>query len=237
MFFNFDINGTVIGFDSTNKGGNSYAVCESICRSMKGFVVNGKFLEFIEGTMTYYEYLKQFYPKDYRTRVGKLLDRCPHKVDLYDYLLPIFDQYFFPSFLRVIEKLKPEDKIIFRTFGHDGPEVISRLNEKYGLKFISLTSKWVNDQPKFFDSVGNEIDFLTIVEEKEHILIKDDYRYWNDHRRLAQCGKFIFPIPNQKQICFDDNDCMFTPDPQVQICRINTISAAIDQNYYVNLIK
>jgi predicted transcriptional regulator len=243
--FHFDINGTIIGVDATDNHSIEEAVLESVCRSIP---YNGD---------TYYNHLKKSFT-DYKKHVKNVLSVYPEHFETCKKLCIVYHKYFFPSFLKVIENLKEHDKIFLRTFGQDGQDVIDKLRKLYNLEFCVYHCKYNYGEAKFYyESNGISTDPRIIYSVSntcnKHVLIIDDYQYWNNNNREAKYGKFIPYITDmphtktadtdlnvsiQKQIAFDDNDCMWTDNSdKVKIHKIVTIDAALDEYYYLNFIN
>jgi hypothetical protein len=223
----FDINGTIIGIDSTDNHSVESAVCESLCRSIRF------------NTGTYYNHLKSNY-YDYKERVNNVLSCYPEYVETVKKLCVVYQGYFFPSFIKVIQNLKSTDKLILRTFGKDGSDVISKLSKLYDMKFETFHCQYSNGKPQFYyEGKGSSITLKQIHQNvKDHVLIVDDYKNWDRNNRKAESGKFIEHIDDVEQISFDDNDCMFTNNTNnVKIYKIVTVDAALNDQYYLNLIN
>jgi hypothetical protein len=232
----FDINGTIIGTDSTDSHSIESAVCESLCRSIRF------------NNDTYYNHLKSNY-YDYKKRVNNVLSCYPEYIETVKKLCVIYQGYFFPSFIKVIQSLKPTDKVMLRTFGQDGSDVISKLDKLYTMKFETFHCRYSNDKPEFYyEGEGLPVTLKQIYQNvKDHVLIIDDYGNWDRNNRKAESGKFIEHIDDVEQIAFDDNNCMFTDitnntdntddSNNIKIYKIVTVDAALDDQYYLNLIN
>jgi hypothetical protein len=186
--FHFDINGTIIGTDSTDKATLDEAVCECICRNTC-----------YTGYESYYAYLKETFPASYKDKCYQLEGQD----ELRSQLKSVFQKGLFDSFLAVL-KLYPDDEFVLRTFGHDGPMVLNCLSSEDRQKSITL--------------------------------VQDDYVRWNNNQRSPKCGKIIVGEDSVEQYGFDDNNCMHAIGDNVKIFRVNTVSAALNSNYYLDLI-
>jgi translation initiation factor IF-1 len=192
--FHFDINGTIIGTDSTDKASLDEAVCECICR-------NTPYTDYD----SYYSYLKETFPTSYKEKCYQTSCDTEEKQQLHAQLKHAFERGLFDSFLKVLE-LYPNNEFVLRTFGHDGPKVLSQLSEE---------------------------------DRKRVTLVQDDYVKWNTNSRDPKFGKIIVGEEGVQQYGFDDNTCMYAVNNNnnVKIFKVNTVSAALDNNYYVDLIN
>jgi len=48
------------------------------------------------------------------------------------------------------------------------------------------------------------------------VIVQEDYKYWNDRKRIAPCGKYVRGSDRLIQICFDDLDCWSTDSTNSQ---------------------
>lgn len=225
--FHFDINGTIIGIDSTDKDASiEDAALEAICRATSTLP-----------NQSFYEELKAK-GGDYKSRMNTVFDKYPERRLAYEKLVVAYRaNILFPSFQAVVKSLGPNDRIILRTFGLDGPRVVELLDQQFGLKFQKLSWNSKEDSPSgkaFPQLVGSS-----------HILIQDNYNHWNTNGRQANAGKMIPRSEGVIQIGFDDNPCMYAENPTSEeherqspiiIHRVVTERAALDENYYLNLI-
>jgi len=239
--FHFDINGTIIGTDSTDNAHLHQAVAEIIARSIKD-----------KEEYSYYDKIKKQHPKDYKTICYNVvsdfdkydphdfIDNLPNNIITFTQLATklekIFSDGIFPSFKKFLNS-NPNHAIVFRTFGFDGPEVIKQLPN---LSFTHLYTKWDENKCLFLELNNDEIDItkkIFSLSPTQGLCIRDDHRKWNKHNRAAEYGKLIVSDSRLKQYGVDDNPCMYSNDTDVKIFRINTVLAALDEDYYINLFN
>lgn len=218
--YHFDINGTILGTDSTDNASIEDMTCESIARSINlvGEIVHGD-------QQTYYSFVKNNY-KDYKRQVYNLLDTFPQLADKHEKLLEVFKVGLFPSFLKLVDtEFKDNNSLlVLRTFGKDRGFVVTLLESK-GLKFVSYESD------ELCPNIYNKCH-----EEGIHIMVTDDYKKWNNGGRSVEFGKEVRSYDGFEQYAFDDNLCMFCGDG-VKFYHVNTLEAALDENYYINLLR
>jgi len=212
-----DINGTMIGTDSTDTHSLSDAVIEYMARNIikSGKNIYDKFKE--EG-------------KDYKKKsadyVNSLTD--PMYITMKEQLTKEFSKGIFQSVIKLLSDTK-DYQLILRTFGLDGQDVINQLQTYFpSMTFIHLKSVWIDDV-NYFQCNGQTISTDNLT---GHLIIQDDYNYWNEHERKATCGKLLFG--EGKIYGFDDNDCMHGDG---KIFKVNTIDCALKPNYFMDLIS
>jgi len=227
--FHFDVNRTIIGTDSTDDISLLSTVKQCICCSID---VDGNFLTHKSGKDNYYQHLKDN-NKNYKELCESVLDTFPQYQPLVPQLIDVFSQGLFPSFRQVLT-MYPEDKIVLRTFGHDGPEVIKDLQP---MKFVSFQAVWTGNEVSFRSSDGNLYEMEEVLTMDSHILIVDNYKHWNKNGRSKEVGKIIKSLPGVIQIGFDDNDCMSTVGDNVYFFQVNTILAAINSSLFTDIIR
>nr|QYA18791.1 hypothetical protein KOM_12_523 [Clandestinovirus] len=228
--YHFDINGTIIGTDSTNIGETIHdAALEGLARSMTWLLNGDSALPHHE---TYYEHIKKYDTEGYKNRIANLLGNHPHLKPKYDLLCDAYKKGLFESFLHFLETTivgKPDQVVIFRTFGHDGNQVLQLL--KCDNRFEHLNTIILEDLT----------NIPSILNAKQHqlILYQDDYETWNNANRNPLFGKVIKSIDGWNQCGFDDNRCMVAEGniETVRIFKVNTFEAAIDKFYFINLMS
>ncbi len=247
----FDINNTVTNIDSTDTRTLRKLANQTISRNVYGKVdakiwkVNKN--QFDEtNSISYYQYLK----------INNLDKSCADNFAEKDGIgfefagfLTHFEKYsynfIFESFINIL-KIYTNDKIVFRTFGPDGPHIIKKLQTEYGIyrKFTTCTINVVdNIYQMTVDGINNifiGIDNINnyIINSDTDLLIVDDYNYWNSHDRNKQFGKPIKGVKNVIQIFCDDNDCINLIDQlNCYIYKINTLEAIQKPDYFTNIIK
>jgi hypothetical protein len=235
----FDINGTIIMFDSTDNATPAQAVCEIISRNIYGSILGKTFElaeegEIVKDPITYYDYLKKMHPTQYKSMCYDLLLTYPQYQDLATDLIQAYNQGIFKSMHKVLE-VHPKIKLVFRTFGHDGDYVIDQLAPK---KFIKLCTIWDDDICRFvFDNkIINLNEFILGLDADTHVLVQDDYKTWSTNSREKWWGKVIYSHGDLIQYGFDDNPCMYGIGDDIMVHKIDTIEAATNENYFVDMM-
>lgn len=233
--YSFDINDTITAFDSTDTSDLDARVNEIISRSTE-----------YKGYYSYYEYIKNKYPKDYKSICSKCTEEYQDLEHLRDKYWKIREQIqcvLFPSFLKFLDRV---DKVILRTFGSDGNLVIQEI-QKYSSKFNNFivgkmghngNEEYLEIEGKIIKDIENITEYLYNTENS--VLIQEDYRYWNSHKRRKEAGKLLYPS-NFDQLFFDDNECVdiIKNDDSKSITkyiRVNTAQAILDDDYYINFL-
>lgn len=239
----FDINGTIIGTDATDNASLKEAVAEIICRNMYHwkYLCHMHLWNYEE---SYYDYIKREHPDDYKKICYNVIDEfrdenpysyfvyLPEDIesfqDISNRLEQIFKLGLFESFRNIIDMVSQSNdlRLVFRTFGLDGQDVMKQLP----FNFVCLKTKW-EDNTCFFMNQNEKVDLVDIV-QNEHVFIQDDYSTWNKNKKDVKFGKFIPSSEGLEQIGFDDNLCMYSDDKNVKIVKVNTVSAALDPEYY-----
>lgn len=211
--FHFDINGTILGTDSTDDANIEQMACEALARSI-----------ITEGNQTYYNKIKSE-RKDYKKKVYNLINDFPEFKADHDKLVTAFQNGLFKSFLKIVnnEFVDNNSLLVLRTFGKDRDFVADILSQ-YGLKFVTCNSDELND-----------VVYNKCHEQGLHIMVTDDYKKWNDNGRKIEFGKYVQYFPNMIQYAFDDNLCM-NFEEGVKFFHVNTLHAVLDENYYLNMI-
>lgn len=218
--YHFDINGTILGTDSTDNASLEDTACEAFARSIN---IDGNVYK--EGEQTYYNKIKHT-TEDYKRKIYNLMEDFPHHVDKHRELVDVFKNGLFKSFLKVVNRefSTNESLLVLRTFGKDREFVASML-KKYGLTFVVHESEELNDE-LYKDCNARGV----------HIMVTDNYHHWNDNGRKVEFGKPVKHFEGLEQYAFDDNICMCC-DPEVNFYHVNTLRAALEDDYYINLLK
>ncbi|CAH6420213.1 Hypothetical protein HVR_LOCUS1128 [uncultured virus] len=225
--YHVDINGTIIGCDSTDPNASiEDAAADALSRSVD---VNGMILT-DNNTQSYYEWLKENYPKTYKKEAYNVITTFPQHKESLEKLIHNFNQGLFRSFVNLLETKihKRNALLVFRTFGHDGDKVLADINAN-------------RDDPINF--IKCDVSDLTFEKYQEcilsetHILVQDNYKFWNTNGRSVKFGKVIQSYPGIVQYGFDDNDCMYPLGEDVTFIKINTLRAALEEDYFLNLLQ
>lgn len=216
--YHFDINGTIIGIDSTDNASIDEMASEAFARSIN---VDGEI--YSEGEMTYYSHIKDTH-QNYKQKVYNFINDFPTHKNIYEELVNKFKQGLFESFLKLVEKefATNESLLILRTFGKDRNIVADMLNN-YGVKFIFSNVEQLNDKL-----------YQECHDKHIHIMVQDNYQLWNKNKKSIEFGKPVKHFEGITQYAFDDNLCM-NCDKEVQFNHVNTVQAALDHNYYLRL--
>jgi hypothetical protein len=236
----FDINGTIIMFDSTDDATPAQAVCEIISRNIYGSIFGKTFElaeqgEVIKDPITYYDYLKKMHFDQYKSMCYDLLNTYPQFQDLAITLTQTYSQGIFKSVYKVLETY-PKIKLVFRTFGHDGDYVTEQLAPR---KFIKVRTMWDDDICRFVldDKIINLNELILGLDTDTHVLVQDDYKTWSANSRERWWGKVIYSHEDLIQYGFDDNPCMYGIGDPVVVHKIDTIEAATNENYFVDFMS
>lgn len=226
--FNVDINGTIIGFDSTDEKVNvDQFTSEYLARSIDKY---GNILPSVTNNReSYYQWLTQNHKQTYKEDAYNVTKTFPQHKETHSKLIEVFNMGIFPSFLKLLNTkiLNTNSVLVFRTFGSDGPLVIDKINQnkEFPINFIEC-------QPKELSLS----QFEECKKENRHILVQDNYNRWNYNYKDPKYGKIIIGDSNLFQYGFDDNDCMYPLGENVTFFKINTLRAAFDEDYFINLI-
>jgi hypothetical protein len=254
--FHFDINGTVTHVDSTEEAEGDDYINLTMAKSIYGKVIDNQWkinddpYDMID-SMKYRDYL--------------LLTKLPEKIaftfaqdfkleHIFDKINSLLDKPIFDSFLTILKKY-PDAKLVFRTFGNDGPLIINTLKQEHSLDNLNL-KEW-----KFFkmiypdehcddyklknddcEIIGHRNINQYILETSFNICITDNYHNWNSHQKKITHGKAFFNDEKMLQIFFDDNLCVNLIDKlnnehnNAHICKVNTIRALTEPDYYVKMV-
>lgn len=143
----------------------------------------------------------------------------------------------FDSVAKILSELKDMATFVFKTFGNDGQMIIEGLKEcgyrqnclrfkiqrEDGKEPVMIEQIPVLDEHKAHVVTNGVEQFtsgktLTMGEYNKlletligvHVIIQENYKYWNDRKRIASCGKHVKGSDRLVQICFDDLDCWST---------------------------
>ena len=263
LILNFDINGTITAMDSTDNDINHDCIANMvISKSIYGEL--DKFGKWVIGddpykihnkSISYYNYCKKYFNSKYKSMVYTFTDnnKIGHKFRKhYDKIVDDIanDNIIFESFLKVLNKYN-NAKLIFRTFGIDGPIIIDTLREKYKYNKPFTFAEYIRTKDEDILVLSNDIVIKGIIEigkfitnHKRHLCIKDDYNFWSiQNNKNKECGKPMILNKDHIQIFFDDNNCVTTHHQYGLIVddkyfnHINTIQAMTDDDYFLNIIK
>lgn len=217
--YHFDINGTILGTDSTDNASIEDTASEAFSRSIN---INGDIYQ--KGEQTYYSHVKKT-TKDYKSKIYGFVDDFPHHSDKHNELVTAFKRGLFKSFLKLVERefCNNQSLLVLRTFGKDREFVASML-ENHGLKFVVHEAEELNAE-LYRDCHTRGI----------HIMVTDSYRRWNDNGRNVEFGKPVKYFHGLKQYAFDDNPCMYCEEG-VKFYHVNSLRAALEDDYYTNLL-
>ena len=240
LVLHFDVNGTITAVDTTDThtthNENANVI---ISKNVYGKLLDDGHWKCLgdKGTLSYYDYVKQYHCK---TLAYQFTNDSSPGHPFKHFLKPITDSlqgkpFFFQSFQAVIQKY-PDAVYIFRTFGLDSNTVVNELKNLHpNVNAQFLTTK---------DLVFQDLNKAIIVSKETTsdntltaIVIQEDYTHWNNNGRSPMFGKQFVGHPQLDQIFFDDNDCVNVVDNAGPVIKVNTISAAIDENYFNSHIK
>ncbi len=238
IILHFDLNGTIIPFDSTEDITKDQLMNLLIAKSMYGAITN-----VVDGTyswepnsdnksMSYYEYAKRYDHVRFKDLVHKFTEEGEpgHQFrNLYDELMETCDPMdICSSFIRVLHAF-PNAKIVFRTFGADLDSTIKTLVTKYGYGKPLTGCRFIRTKSEQGESV-----LLEVVDRHEYVVgakqiyefirdcptdfaITDDYKYWHANHKSPHCGKLMMINDGECfQRFFDDNDCVDLQDQDGQ---------------------
>ena len=257
LVLNFDVNGTLIGFDSA-KGMERETYLK---RLMTNEIILG------DEEICYNDWVYREYPNDREKRealflgMGDLISD-EHYNPQYDELVGVMADRLersalFESFYVLIDALQEEGvsfTLNLRTFGHDLTEVCQEIEKHTGIVFNERVKvegeSWVLSDGTVLD---HPRDIATLLQEK-NCLVQDDYEYWSKHDRKRGYGK-LFPIskdPNVVEVFFDDNvtvdlegeESILVPmslsgtklseEDAPGMIDVNTAEAILDSNYFID---
>ena len=270
LILHCDLNGTVMGADSTEPGDVTENANMLLSKSYHGKVWNDRWIlncenEYYDSSndnISYYDYLKQTDKDHYKKRSFSFTHTGMPGESLAPHVHVIakgFASLLFPSFVKLVRQHNDDDNVtvVFRTFGIDGEDVLNCLYKQHGFdKFspdnvVRGTFKHSGDSTSLELSVDNSTvtlsDFkpeqLTELVEQyapRHFLIREDYDYWNNNRRDAKYGKVMCGDDRTIQIFFDDNDCVYTTNPETRFAhfvKVNSLFALQDEDFFINIVS
>jgi len=250
----YDLNGTGFGADSTETIAPEGVKNMIIGKNTYGKVVNKKWklnedIYNMEGSMSYYEYLRETV-KDYKKTVSTYtLPNNPGQILRYIYnnLEGKVNYKLLPSFTNAIKKYC-NVQIVLRTFGNDLDSTLEQL-EQFNLKPF-IKGEFTRTEKDIVLKLSNgavlsgasQIHNYIADNPERNFALRDYYPYWNNNSRLPQYGKFVLE-DGTRQIFFDDNYCVdvrsesgeYLPNSNVFV-KVNTLKAIMDPNYYTDLI-
>jgi hypothetical protein len=173
--YHFDINGTIMGADSTDDASIEDMASEAFSRS-----INTEGEIYKPGEVTYYSHIKSKY-NDYKRKIYEFPNEFPQHKITYDRLVTVFKSGLFESFLKLVNRQFKNNKslLLLRTFGKDRDFVATMLKQ-YGMDFVSYKSEELND-----------ILYRECHDKGVHIMVQDDYHKWNNNGRKVEFGKEI----------------------------------------------
>lgn len=124
------------------------------------------------------------------------------------------NQYIFPSFIRLIKKLREQDinfHVVLRTFGKDSEDVVAEFSKKLPEEKFTGRGHFENGQLHVEGTTIEKIhDIYKYLKSNaySHLAIKDSFEEWNNHKQQREYGKkFPLNLHDQKvhAIFFDDN--------------------------------
>lgn len=250
LIIHWDINGTITAVDTTERGSPIENANMVISKSVFGKVVDSEWqlndpdIHDATESQTYYDYLKSIDPVHYKKRsfVFTEPDSPGHRLaHMVDSVVKSSETFLFDSFLKAVERY-PEALHLIRTFGQDTKDVLDTLRKNAVLgKFFENVS---TGQPLSIENIEVDGKILTFDEfnsylttTDRHIMIQENYDYWNTNGRKKEYGKQLLGHPDLFQIFFDDNDCVnLSEEPHTKFVLVNTLAALLDTEYYVRLI-
>ena len=277
LILHVDVNKTIIAEDAANSKNLDKVLIESLAKQYKG-IWNSSLTQEI----TYVQYVKEYlFPGDKSDRalrrkrgaaVHSFLDVLKSMNDpRYPIILERFRNArkkvglqkgrIFNSFYKLINYLEREGityTIVLRTFGTDLGEISHELAAQANLVFdwegyfVEGTLYLKSDQKKQEVVLETFEEIYAFFKSQNHIQIKDDFKYWNDHHEQAQYGK-LFPINEAnssiKTLFFDDNateniinprnitsGCFMEPEQLIKsgdICSVDTLQAIENDDYFI----
>lgn len=140
------------------------------------------------------------------------------------------DNYVFPSFFRLIRKLREDEvdfRIILRSFGKDMPEVLETIKATMPNENFAPIGRFKHGQLHLPNHIIERVqDIYSYFKLKgDHLAIQDDWNEWNDHHEHLEYGK-KFPLDLQDRnaisLFFDDN---IDPNPESPTNIVSPINA------------
>jgi len=254
LILHFDINGTLTAIDNTDQITKNHNINMLVSKSIFGDVLENEWIPSVypfdeEKYISYYDYLKKKHPKMYKKYAYKFTEKNEPGEEFRHYYDKMIQQknFIFSSFINVLTTF--DCKLVLRTFGVDGKEVINNLR-KLGYKKKFILGHFSRTKNNIYLKLGNRTVIVGyknihkfIKHSKYNLLLVDNYKYWNDNKKDPLCGKVVFKNKS-KQLFFDDNYCCDVrttkgvPKPNNNIfVKVNTLRAMIEPDYYVKIIK
>jgi len=251
LVLHFDINGTITAVDTTEPGSAIENANMVISKSVFGKAPAGMWqlnqdMHDEQDSVSYYDYLKSQGVADYKRR-SFLFTHCGHPGEglapLVAEVATSTKSFLFPSFVRTISAF-PEALIVIRTFGQDVDDVLKTLLEipSVAPRFRSVVRATPVDTEGIMvgETLHTYDEFNQVLETIEsHILIQENYHYWNSNQRKKEHGKQLLGSSNLFQVFFDDNDCVHVRGQaatQTHFIRVNTMQALFDDDYFVKIV-
>lgn len=251
LVIHWDINGTITAVDSTEHGSEIDNANMVVSKSVFGKVVNGVWVlndDVCENyeSQTYYDYLKSVDKENYKKRsfdFTKPNNPGASLVGLIDKVVATNKNFLFGSFLKAVEEF-PDALHVFRTFGQDTNDVLATLRRHHSLKDrFELVSHGKPISVDLIEVDGHVMSFhefnTLLAQTDRHIFIQENYEYWNTCGRKKEFGKQLVSHEGLTQVFFDDNDCVFVngQTSNTKFILVNTLSALMDDDYYVGLLN
>ena len=254
LVLHFDINGTITPIDTTEPGSKVDNANMVIAKSVYGHVIDGLIWcpnsDPYDATeaISYYDHLKNI-KENYKRRSFSFTEPGQPGQIFREIVPPLVqamddDQLLFGSFLQVLEQF-PAALIVLRTFGFDSDEMIKSIRHHHPKIGTMVKGEFVPTDEACvlkMDDTDEEYNGLLSINEllwqsPNHLVLRENYQYWNGHQRDRVHGKQLLGSPHMTQIFFDDNDCVNVVDPtNAHFMRINTLAAMLDTTYYVSKI-
>lgn len=259
LVFHFDINGTITLFDSEESDSEVDNTNMVISKSAYGKVINDQWIinknwRDSTNSISYYKHLKSNHTSDYKDR-SYLSTHPGHPLEVLnkfvDKLLSV--PFIFLSFIKVMVTY-PDAIIILRTFGGDIFKIVDHLNyigcmspENSPLKKGYITGIITHDKDDNIIirlhngySVQNDKGVNNLfLSTTYNLALKEDYYYWHKNGRKTSHGKQLFANADMIQYFFDDHDVVNLVNKDnglTFVHKINTLDAALDENFFIDLI-
>ena len=250
LVLHFDINGTIIPSDSTEVGTIEENANMVISKSVYGkihdsWILNDDYRDQTD-SISYYDYLKLVKEKLYKKKSFTFTEKNNPGESLQLMVKPVIeamDSFFFKSFLKVLEAY-PNAKIIFRTFGLDGDEVVQRLKIIDPERFNDVAIGKFSYDDGIPVLVGSDKKYRgmeeinQLIKSSTNLLFIENYEHWNSHDRAVEYGKQLLGDADMLQIFFDDNTCVNILDHlNAYYQQVNTLDALFNEFYLVDHIR
>lgn len=256
LVLHFDINGTIMAFDSTENGTDEENANMIFAKNTYGKVINGQWVsneayDDTNDSVTYYNHLKNHSKnKNFKelcfifTKEGQPGAKWVEYVEEVKKYMVL---RLFNSFLHVLDEF-PNALIVFRSFGNEIPEILHLLEHNPKFKAAHIFKADRDDDTNVFTMFKDSerimchnltgMNMLYGMCDNAHLAIKENYHHWNNHGKHSTYGKSIQADEKLFQIFFDDNPCVhIIGDKNCHYVQVNTISALFDDGYFVNHIK